>query len=99
MVMPGGNGTGPMGAGPMTGRRMGRCAGFAGTGFGYGRGIGCGRGRGNRFWAGGFANFPQQVQPTITKEQQLQFLQQEAQNLEEDLKDIKAQIEQLNVAK
>jgi len=97
--MPGGNGTGPMGAGPMTGRRMGRCAGFAGTGFGYGRGFGRGMGNRNRFRAGGFTSFPQQVQPAMTKEQQLQFLQQEAQNLEEDLKDIKSQIEQLNMAK
>jgi hypothetical protein len=93
--MPGGDGTGPMGAGPMTGRRMGQCTGFVGVGLGRGRRMG----NRNRFYAGGFANFPQQVQPVMTKEQQLQLLQQEAQNLEEDLKDIKAKIEQLNMEK
>jgi len=45
--MPGGNGTGPAGAGPMTGRAMGICAGFSVPGyanFGGGRGMGMGRG-------------------------------------------------------
>ncbi len=58
--MPGGNRTGPMGAGPMTGRAAGYCTGntapgyanvgFAnrgvGRGFGFGRGPGRGMGRG-----------------------------------------------------
>jgi hypothetical protein len=50
-TMPGFNGTGPMGAGPMTGGGRGYCnpAGAAygprcGRGFGYGRGMGRGRG-------------------------------------------------------
>ncbi len=63
--MPYGDRTGPMGAGPMTGRRMGYCAGFdrpgsmnpyRGFGFGMGRGGGFGgRGRGwrNQYWATG----------------------------------------------
>ena len=52
--MPRGNGTGPMGAGPMTGRAAGYCAGFATPGFanfvggGLGRGMGMGMGRGVR---------------------------------------------------
>lgn len=62
--MPGRDGTGPQGAGPMTGRGAGRCAGLntpgyanpvAGRGFrglGFGRGGG-GRGRRNSFWATG----------------------------------------------
>jgi hypothetical protein len=50
--MPGGDGTGPMGLGPRTGRGMGYCAGypvpgFANPGFGYGRGF-------RRFWGRGF---------------------------------------------
>ena len=61
--MPGGDGTGPAGMGPMTGRAAGYCAGYpvpgyinpvSGTGwggFGYGRGWGRGRGFG---WRGGF---------------------------------------------
>lgn len=41
--MPGGDRTGPMGAGSMTGRGMGVCAGNARPGFGRGRGFGLGR--------------------------------------------------------
>jgi hypothetical protein len=66
--MPFGDGTGPMGMGPMTGRAAGYCAGYGvpgymnpGFGRGYGRGFygrgrggGRGRGRGNRYWAFGF---------------------------------------------
>jgi hypothetical protein len=49
--MPGGDGTGPLGQGPMTGRGMGTCtpANVPATGrrfSGFGRGFGCGRGRG-----------------------------------------------------
>jgi len=59
--MPGGNGTGPMGMGPMTGRAAGFCAGYASPGFansalGFGRrlfGRGGGRGRRNWFYATG----------------------------------------------
>ncbi len=51
--MPGGNGAGPMGMGPMSGRGAGFCAGkgvagFAGTFCGMGRGAGRGRGNGRR---------------------------------------------------
>ncbi len=60
--MPGRDGTGPLGAGPMTGRSLGRCAGFqpgytnpvAGRGFGcFGFGRGGGRGHRNRYYATG----------------------------------------------
>ena len=61
--MPGGDGTGPMGAGPMTGRAAGYCAGYAvpgftnpvpGRGFGFGGGRGWGRGGGRGFgWGRG----------------------------------------------
>lgn len=47
--MPRGNGTGPAGMGPMTGRAAGFCAGFTTPGFANpasGRGQGCGRGNG-----------------------------------------------------
>lgn len=52
--MPRGDRTGPAGAGPMTGRGAGFCAGFNAAGFqtaGGGFGRGCGRGFGfrNRF--------------------------------------------------
>ncbi|MBN1409760.1 MAG: DUF5320 domain-containing protein [Spirochaetales bacterium] len=57
--MPRGDGTGPNGLGPMTGRAAGFCAGYSVPGFanpiiGYGR-FGGGHGRGYRhmFWATG----------------------------------------------
>jgi len=57
--MPGGDGTGPMGMGPMTGRAAGFCAGYGtpgymnpipvrGMGFGASTGLRAGRGRGFR---------------------------------------------------
>jgi len=60
--MPGGDRTGPLGMGPMTGRAVGFCAGYPvpgyvnpipGRGFGGGRGGGRGRGRRNRYYATG----------------------------------------------
>nr|HID14079.1 hypothetical protein [Anaerolineae bacterium] len=52
--MPRGDGTGPMGLGPMTGRRAGYCAGYGVPGYMNpipGRGFGLGLGRG---WGGGW---------------------------------------------
>ena len=57
--MPGGNGTGPQGLGPKTGRAAGYCAGYPAPGYmnpipgrrGFGFGQGQGRGRG---WGRGF---------------------------------------------
>jgi len=51
--MPRGDGTGPMGNGPMTGRGAGYCAGYATPGYTNGGfGFGMGRGRGFRRMAG-----------------------------------------------
>jgi len=63
--MPGGDGTGPAGMGPMTGRAAGYCAGFGvpgfmnpigGRGF-WGWGRGGGRGWRNRFYATGLTGW------------------------------------------
>lgn len=54
--MPAGDGTGPMGMGPMTGRATGFCAGYGMPGYMNpipGRGFGMGFGRGRGFWGGG----------------------------------------------
>jgi len=55
--MPRGDGTGPMGMGPMTGRGAGFCAGFAVPGYanpiGYGFGFERGRGFRRMFYATG----------------------------------------------
>lgn len=69
--MPRGDGTGPMGEGPMTGRGAGLCAGnvqpgFAGgqAGRGFGPGFG-GRGfAGDRRFAGGGRGYRNRVYPT-----------------------------------
>jgi hypothetical protein len=62
--MPGGDGSGPMGRGPMTGRGAGYCAGYnmpgfanpnfprMGMGWGPGRGFGYGRGFGRGYGRG-----------------------------------------------
>ena len=63
--MPGGDRTGPLGMGPMTGRAAGYCAGFAAPGFmnapggrGFGpRGGGRGRGWRNWFYATGLTGW------------------------------------------
>lgn len=49
--MPRGDGRGPEGKGPMTGRNMGFCAGYNMPGFAN-EGRGCGMGRGRRFARG-----------------------------------------------
>jgi len=48
--MPGFDGTGPMGAGPRTGRGLGYCTGGPRPGYGWG---GYGAGRGGMPWGGG----------------------------------------------
>ncbi len=64
--MPGGDGTGPGGMGPMTGRAAGYCAGYnvpgyansvGGRGFGFGGGFGGGRGRRNWYTATGMTGW------------------------------------------
>lgn len=90
--MPGGDGTGPLGAGPMTGRGMGNCAGAAGPGFGRGRGS-AGGGRGWRHWFratglpgwmrfGGFGT-PFAVTPGADAEKQM--LREQAQALQSQI--------------
>ncbi len=68
--MPGGNGTGPAGMGPMTGRAAGYCAGYPTPGFmnpvggrGYwGRGRGAGRGWRNWYYATGMPGWARAAQ-------------------------------------
>jgi hypothetical protein len=53
--MPAGDGTGPMGMGPMTGRAAGYCGGYGAPGWANpvpGRGFGLGRGRGSGWGRG-----------------------------------------------
>jgi hypothetical protein len=54
--MPRGDGTGPMGMGPMTGRGAGHCGGRGVAGFVSSLGLGFGRGRGGRGGGNGRRN-------------------------------------------
>lgn len=99
--MPRGDGSGPMGAGPMTGRAAGFCAGYATPGFanpvvggmGLGRGLGMRRGGGrggygyrNRYFATGVPGRAVAQAPTMTPEQEQTYLDNEIKALEDDLK-------------
>ena len=106
--MPGGDRTGPMGRGPMTGRAAGLCAGYPypgyttpgyGQGFGRGRGQGVGRGfwgRGRRFWYRGNNDVPFN-QPS-TEEEKV-YLENLVKNLEDELKAIKDKLQDLSKEK
>ena len=113
--MPGGNRTGPNRAGPMTGRAAGFCAGFPvpgyanpvggrgmGMGWGRGRGMGRGRGFGRGFgWSGAAGPYPANASfaPTVTAEQEVEGLKQQAEFLQSSLSQISERIEQLEKAK
>ncbi len=109
--MPAGNGMGPMGMGPMTGRAAGFCAGvgtpgFANTmpgrGFGMGAGRGCGGGRGggrgwrNMFHATGLTGW-QRAAPT--RDQQLDALKGQAEHSEGTLGELRKRIAELESEK
>ena len=96
--MPGGNGTGPAGAGAKTGRCAGFCSGNAiavvgqGKGMGLGRGGRMGRGRGlGRAGAAGFNPAPQ----NLNADQELEVLKGQTRFLEDSLKEIKNRTEEL----
>jgi len=83
--MPRFNGTGPAGRGPMTGWGMGYCGGSRRRGI-AGRGLGHAWGRGRAF--GGAAYGLSHLGPA-TKEDEMEFLKQRAEALEEELMETK----------
>lgn len=104
--MPGGDRTGPAGAGPMTGRAMGYCGGYSVPGYGnmapgMGRGMafryGWGRGGGFR-WR--FYN-PDYAMGTLTptREEELQSLKLQAERLKRTLDDVQKRIQELEKEK
>ncbi len=107
--MPAGDRTGPMGAGPMTGRRMDYCAGYlvpgyANPAFGWGYGFrrsfwGWGGGRGWRHWfyATGLPGWVRAGYGFVppTPEQELTWLKNEAAWLKDRLEAINQRIEEL----
>jgi len=108
--MPAGDGTGPMGLGPMTGRAAGYCAGYPVPGFmnpipgrGWGLGFGWGRGRGWRHWyyatgLPGWARagwWPGPYYGPPSAEQETQMLKTQAEHLEAALDEIRKRISEL----
>ena len=104
--MPGGDRTGPVGAGPMTGRAAGFCGGYGAPGFmnrvfggggsGFGRGRGFGFGRGFRAGAGrgfgfGYAGYASPMRAADEKE----MLKGRNAEIEEELKAIKERMKEL----
>lgn len=107
--MPRGDGTGPDGMGPMTGRGMGFCAGYDAPGFinnaGVGRranffgGRGRGRGWRNQYYATGRTawmrdNFYNN-EPLISKEDEITSLKREQENLRNTISRIDARLGEL----
>ncbi len=94
--MPGGDGTGPLGYGPMTGRGAGYCAGYGAPGaFGP---LGRGRGRGRGLRPGPVAYYGPGVAP-LTGEQELQMLRDQAQQIQQSLEGVNRRISQLEQQK
>ena len=93
--MPFGDGTGPLGQGPMTGRGLGYCGGYGapgrfqgwgrGMGRGFRRGFGRGFGRGYGFgWAGYNAPYDEKT----VLENRMKFLEDELKYVKDRLKEI-----------
>jgi len=99
--MPGGDKTGPLGQGPMTGRGLGFCSGNATPGYkypGFGRRIGRRGGRGRGFWHPNYSPGPfyANIQPNLSKEEQINYLETILKDLESEIKDIKQRIKELS---
>ena len=104
--MPYGDGTGPLGYGPMTGRAAGYCAGYGAPGYinwNPGWGYGCwGRGRGLRRWAWRppvYAPYAAYPYAAATAEQELEWLKNQADAIKASLDEINARIEELSKEK
>lgn len=109
--MPGGDGKGPQGFGPMTGRGAGYCAGYPVPGYmnmvpGRGRGFGRGRGRGRGFGRG-WANNPYAYgapyygypySPEVAPQDEAQMLKEQARAMQEDITAINNRIRELESA-
>ncbi len=105
--MPGGDRTGPLGLGPMTGRAVGYCAGYSGPGYGRGFGLGRGRGRGfgRGFWRRGRGlwwrgTFPEPYYfPETNVKEEKTYLENLVKDLEEEIKAIRERIQDISKEK
>ncbi|MBP2071479.1 MULTISPECIES: DUF5320 domain-containing protein [Thermoanaerobacterium] len=89
--MPRGDGTGPMGYGPMSGRGMGFCAGYNVPGCMNGHGFGMHRGYRHMFYATGVPGYARFGNAKDEKS----YLKAQAQYLEDQLKYIKDRLNDL----
>lgn len=108
--MPGGDGRGPLGNGPMTGRGMGYCVSDsvgAGRGMRPRRGMGmrAGMGRGmragmgiRRGWGMNYANAPIQ-NGYVSEQEELAFLENDARDIKSELTRIEERIHELKKEK
>jgi hypothetical protein len=106
-TMPRGDGTGPAGMGPMTGRAAGYCAGYPvpgfmnpysgrmGAGFGWGRGFGRGMGRWGYSGVVPYGAPLQYGSASYAPEQELEFMQNQAKVLGDQLEQIQKRISEL----
>ena len=93
-----GDGTGPMGAGAMTGRGLGSCVGSGvsvGGGRGAGRGMGMGGGRGMGVRNRNFSNVVQQA-PVMSADQEKEYIQNDVTALENELEAAKERLNALS---
>lgn len=86
--MPAFNGTGPQGAGSMTGRGLGPCGGGAAYGRGMGRGMGRGLGRGLGFGRGYAYRQPTKTEETADTKAYISDLEAELKEMKDYLKDL-----------
>jgi hypothetical protein len=101
--MPGGDGTGPLGMGSMTGRRAGFCSGFATTGYtnAYGRavGFGCGQGFRRMYYATGIPGWSRGnigINRTYEPLDEKELLSRQAEIMEDQLQQLKNRLSSLN---
>ena len=103
--MPGFDGTGPRGFGPMTGWGRGYCpepAGYVRPRYGIFRGYGAGGGRGwrNRYWATGVPRWAwwrkaPRLESQLTAQEEMEALQEDANYLERELDRVRKDIDRL----
>jgi hypothetical protein len=104
--MPGGDGTGPISRGPMTGRTSGLCAGYHTPGYttpGYGRGLGRGArcgfwGRGRGFWWRDYSPEPYYSHVPYREEEKT-YLKNMVKNLKEEIKSIQDRLQEISKEK
>lgn len=100
--MPGYDGTGPQGFGPMTGRGMGACGRGYGRRYGYGSGAGRGFGRGFGFFRGlgrrfgFFQDSPYNEPVQLSKAEKKRILKEELKGLEDEKNEIEKELNNLN---